>query len=34
MTTQYENKGEPRKRGPAIAMICGIIGCLCYGATG
>lgn len=31
MNTQYENKEGFSKKGLALAMICGIIGCLCYG---
>lgn len=29
--SQYENGVAPGKRGLALAMICGILGCLCYG---
>ena len=31
MNTQYENKEGFSKKGLALAMICGILGCLCYG---
>lgn len=29
--SQYENGVAPGKRGLTLAMICGILGCLCYG---
>lgn len=29
--SQYENGVAPGKRGLVLAMICGILGCLCYG---
>lgn len=31
MMSQYENGVAPGKRGLTLAMICGILGCLCYG---